>query len=65
MKTSDTALLFIMKLVISFTIAILNTLIDYEFPLTHWSLTRTALSLVGCPSLEELVYDCHSSFYSL
>ena len=50
-KTSDRALLFI-KLVESFTIAILDTLIDCKLPLTHCSLPRTTLSLVASPSLK-------------
>ena len=51
-KTSDTALLFI-KLVESFTIAILNVLIDCKFPLTHCSLVRTTLSSVVSPVLKK------------
>ena len=47
-KTSDTALLFI-KLVESFANAILDALIDCEFPLAHCSLPRTSLSLVASP----------------
>ena len=51
-KTSDMVLLFI-KLVESFAIAILNTLIDCKFPLTHCSLPRTTLSLFASLSLKE------------
>ena len=50
-KISDTALLFI-KLVESFAIAILDTLIDCKFQLTHCSLPRTALSLVASLGLK-------------
>ena len=51
-KTLDTALLFV-KLVKSFTIAILKSLIDCEFPLTHCSLPQTMLSLVVSLILKE------------
>ena len=38
-------------LVESFAIAILDTLIDCEFPSTHGSLPRTTLSLIASPSI--------------
>ena len=53
-KTSD----MVMFLIESFAIVILDVFIDWEFPLTHWSLPRTTLSLIASPSIlkEELVY---------
>ena len=51
-KTSDMALL-IRELVYSFAIAILNVLIDCEFPLTHCSLPQTTLSWIASPSIHK------------
>ena len=49
-KTSDMALLLI-ELGESFTIAILDMLIDCEFQLTHCCLPQTTLSLIASPSI--------------
>ena len=49
-KTSDMALLLI-ELGESFATAILDMLIDCEFPLTHCCLPQTMLSLIDSPSI--------------
>ena len=49
-KTSDNSTAFLVE---SFAIAILDALIDCEFPLTHCSLQRTMLSLVAPSSHKE------------
>ena len=43
--------LLLIELVESFTIAVLDVLIDCEFPLTHCCLLQTMLSLIASPSI--------------
>ena len=50
MRTLDMALLLI-ELIESFAIAILDVLIDCEFPLTYGSPPRSMLSLIASPSI--------------
>ena len=49
-RTLDMALLLI-ELIESFAIAILDALIDCEFPLTYDSLPQSTLSLIASPSI--------------
>ena len=52
--------LLLIELVESFAIAILDALIDCEFPLNHCCLPQTTLPLIASPS----ILNCHLSFYS-